>query len=76
MCCDEVSGQPVLQIRVEQPGCKVYEMFEADSVALPVASEAVTVTESGVLLTVAVIVPEMTPVVMLMLSPPGKPLAL
>jgi hypothetical protein len=36
MCCDEVSGQPVLQIRVEQPGCKVYEMFDADSVALPV----------------------------------------
>jgi hypothetical protein len=36
MFYSEDDGQPVLQIRVEQPGCKIYEMFEADSVALPI----------------------------------------
>ena len=46
------------------------------SLALAVPSEAVTVTVSGVLLTVAVIVPEISPVVLLMLKPDGRPVAL
>jgi hypothetical protein len=33
---DEVSSRPVLQIRVEQEGCRVYEVHEADSASVPI----------------------------------------
>jgi hypothetical protein len=28
--------QPVLQIKVEQAGCKIYELVEADSASVPI----------------------------------------
>ena len=47
-----------------------------DWLTLLVPSLAVTVTACGVLLTEAVIVPEISPVLLLMLRPAGKPEAL
>jgi hypothetical protein len=29
-------GQPVLQIKVEQEGCKIYELHEVDSASVPI----------------------------------------